>query len=202
METKQEKAKRLARIWIDSRKKAGKTQEYMANGLSVSTKTVQNWEKGITAPDLYMSSEWFDLLGINPLPYYLSFMYPELFENIAPEDSDEKLETALMSLIKKSTMTEKRQLLFLMAGSHGSSWYSLLQMFTAHCHTDLRSRVMAAQLILENYEMDKSTNRLVCPKNIQPDIDILREAVENGKKAVYNNKKGYTNMTHISKEKK
>ena len=200
METKQEKAKRLAKIWVESRKSAGKTQEYMVNGLSVTTKTVQNWEKGITAPDLYMSSEWFDLLGLNPLPYYLSFIYPDLFDNIAPEDSDAKLENALVSFIKQTTITEKRQLLFLMAGSHGSSWYSLLQMFTAHCHSSLRSRVTAAQMILENYEMDKSAKQLVCPKNIQPDTELLRKSIEQGKKAVRKNKKGYTNLKDINKE--
>ncbi len=193
-ETTREKAARFARIWSQSRAKGKKTQEFMAKGLGVSKKTVQNWEKGVTSPDLFSGSEWFRLLGLNPTPYYLSFLFPELFDNIHPSDEDEKLEQALILLIKNSTAAEKRELLYLMAGSHGSSWYSLLQMFTAHCHTNMRSRVNAARMILENYEMDQKAGTIVCPDNIRPDIELLKRAVDEGKKAVLNNKSGYTSI--------
>ena len=98
----------------------------MALGLGVSKKTVQNWEKGISTPDLFQGSEWFRILGLNPLPYYLAFLYPDLFGDISPSKSDEELDLALHRLIDQATPMEKRQLLFLMAGKHGSSWYALL----------------------------------------------------------------------------
>ena len=155
-ESKSDRNKRFARIWSLSRSDAGKTQEFMAAGLGVSKKTIQNWEKGVSAPDLYEGSEWFRVLGSNPMPYYLAFLYPWLFDGIKPEDGDEEIEQALMFLVKNMTTPEKRELLYLMAGRHGSPWYSLLQMFTAHCHCSLRSRVTAARTILENYEMDQA----------------------------------------------
>lgn len=185
---------RFAQIWATSRIDAGKTQDFMAKGLGVSKKTIQNWENGVTSPDFFMGSEWFRVLGLNPLPYYLSFVFPDLFADISPDDSDDSIEQALISLIQNSTATEKRELLYLMAGRHGSSWYSLLQMFTAHCHTSMRSRIGVAQNILDNYEIESATGQLVCPANILPDIEMLRSAVEESKKSVMVGNSGYTNV--------
>ena len=95
-ESKSERNKRFAKIWSLSRSDAGKTQEYMASGLGVSKKTIQNWEKGVSAPDLYEGSEWFRVLGSNPMPYYLAFLYPWLFDGITPEDDDQDIEQALL----------------------------------------------------------------------------------------------------------
>ena len=193
-DNKSDRVKRFAQIWSLSRADTGKTQEYMANGLGVSKKTIQNWDKGASAPDLFEGSEWFRVLGINPLPYYLAFLYPWMFDGIKPDDNDEEIEQALLFLVKNMTQLEKRQLLYLMAGRHGSPWYSLLQMFTAHCHSSLRSRVTAARTILENYEMDQVCGDLVCPDNVQPDMKMLHHAVEEGKQSVFNQLSGYTNI--------
>lgn len=193
-ESKAERSKRFARIWSLSRSDAGKTQEFMASGLGVSKKTIQNWEKGASSPDLFEGSEWFRVLGINPMPYYLAFLYPWLFDGIKPENDDTEIEQALMFLVKNMTTLEKREMLYLMAGRHGSPWYSLLQMFTAHCHCSLRSRVTAARAILENYEMDEACSNLVCPDNIRPDIKMLKHAVDEGKQSVFNQLSGYTNV--------
>lgn len=99
-ESKTERTRRFAQIWSLSRTDAGKTQEFMANGLGVSKKTIQNWEKGASSPDLFEGSEWFRVLGTNPLPYYLAFLYPWLFDGIKPETSDEEVENALLFLVK------------------------------------------------------------------------------------------------------
>ena len=194
-ESKSERNKRFAKIWSLSRSDAGKTQEYMASGLGVSKKTIQNWEKGVSAPDLYEGSEWFRVLGSNPMPYYLAFLYPWLFDGITPEDDDQDIEQTLLFLVKNMTAVEKREMLYLMAGRHGSPWYSLLQMFTAHCHTSMRSRVTASRVILENYEMEEKTGTLVCPQDIPPDLNVLRSAISQGKNAVQNGEVSYFDPT-------
>lgn len=193
-ETSQERANRFSKIWAISRADAGKTQEFMANGLGISKKTVQNWENGVTAPDLFMGSEWFRVLGRNPLPYYLSYLFPNLFGEIGPEEDDKGLCEALTALVQNLTVKEQRQLLFLMVGQHGSSWYSLLQFFTAHCHTSMQARFTAARLTAEFYEIDKALNQLVCPDDVLPDMDFLRNSVEEAKQAVISQSAGYTNV--------
>ncbi|MGM9615900.1 MAG: helix-turn-helix domain-containing protein [Oscillospiraceae bacterium] len=193
-ESRIERAERFAKIWWSSRAKAGKSQEVMALGLGVSKKTIQNWERGISSPSFFQSAEWFRILGLNPMEYYLAFLYPDQFGSIQPSSSDESIEETLMLLIKNTSPLEKRQLLFLMSGVHGSSWISLMQLFTAHCHTSMQARVAAARLILENYEMEEQTTGLVCPENVRPDMDILRQAVKEGKQAVLCHNSGYTTM--------
>lgn len=190
-ESRIERTQRFAKIWWQSRADAAKSQEFMALGLGVSKKTIQNWEKGISSPDLFQGSEWFRLLGLNPMPYYVSFLYPNLFKGFDPADNA-RIEEALLFLIQQSTQMEKRELLFLMTGAHGSSWYSLLQMFTAHCHTSMQARVSTARMVLENYEMEKATSQLVCPDNVQPDLALLENAIARGRRAVFLREKGYT----------
>lgn len=189
---KKERMERFAKIWWRSRTEAKKSQEYMALNMGVSKRTVQNWERGISSPDFFQSAEWFRILGQNPIHYYLEYLYPEMFETLSPENDDRDIGEKLLFLVENMTPVEKRQLLYLMAGNHGSSWYSLLQMFTAHCHTSMKSRVAAARVIAENYEMEAKSGDLVCLDNVMPDMDVLNYAIEQGKQAAKDRKTGYT----------
>lgn len=196
-ENKEERAERFSRIWWKSRMEAKKSQEYMALSLGVSKRTVQNWEKGRTFPDLFQSTEWFRVLGLNPLHYYLEYLYPDMFNKPQSKGDCEWLDRSLMDLVRNSTTLEKQQLLYMMSGAHGSSWYSLLQMFTAHCHTSMKSRVAAARIIAENYEMEMQSGDLVCAEEAAPDLRVLNYAISQGKQAVQDRKQGYTAQTEI-----
>lgn len=203
-----EQMTRLARIWKDSRMSRGKSQDYMASQLGVSKKTIQNWEKGTSIPDCLIAEQWFRILDTNPLPFYLAFKYPDYFTNaeeegeskksddvIAEEQKEnDKVNHALELVLERMTLQEKEQLLFILAGSHGSPRHSLLQMFTAHCHTTLKSRVAAARVVLDNYEMEEQTDVLVGIDAPMPNIELLRMAIEAGKQAVQRNEQSYTNF--------
>lgn len=190
-ETRAERAMRFSKIWWQSRADAKKSQEYMALGLGVSKKTIQNWEKGISSPDLFQWAEWFNLLGLNPTHYFLAFLYPNIFEIGIDKADDKAVEDVLIQMIKESSPKERRQLLYLMSGEHGSSWHALLQLFTAHCHTSMQSRAAAARLIADNYEIESDNNKLVCPDSAQPDMDALKEAIDLGKIAAKKSENGY-----------
>lgn len=198
-EQKVEQAIRFSKIWWKSRADARKSQEYMALGLGVSKKTIQNWEKGIAAPNLLQGIKWFELLGLNPLHYYLEFVYPWIFKEDGECDVDETIEKALIDIIKNSSTLEKRQLLYIMSGNHGSSWHALLQLFTAYCHTNMHSRATAARLITDNYEIGKINSKLVCPDDVQPDVNVLNQAVQMGKSAAMKNNNGYIIPTDDNK---
>ena len=189
-ESRIDRVKRFSKIWWQSRADAKKSQEYMALSLGVSKKTIQNWEKGTSSPDLFQGCEWFRVLGLNPMPYYLAFLYPDTFGTPQAFDNEDAVEKALILLIRQSSAEEKKELLFLMSGHHGSSWHSLLQMFTAHCHTSMRSRVTASRVILENYEMEEKTGTLVCPQDSPPDPNTLRSASSQGQNAGQNGEGG------------
>lgn len=190
-EARIDRVKRFSKIWWQSRADMQKSQEYMALSLGVSKKTIQNWEKGISAPDLFQGCEWFRALGLNPMPYYLAYLFPEAFGKANAFEDDQDVEQALTLLIQQCPPEEKRELLFIMSGHHGSSWHSLLQMFTAHCHTSMQARVTAAVAILENYEMDEERGALVCPEDIRPDLSVLRSAITQGKHAAQKGEASY-----------
>jgi hypothetical protein len=67
-------------------------------------------------------------------------------------------------------------------------------MLTAHNHTSMRSRVNAAQTILDSYEMESACGELVGKDNILPDKENLRVAINDGKNAVLNGQRGYTHI--------
>lgn len=186
-----ERAKRFSKIWWRSRADAGVSQEYVAIGVGVSRKTVQNWEKGISSPDLFQASEWFNVLGLNPLPYFLDFIFPQDVDGIKGNDEDKRIDEALKQLIEQLPAAGKRQLLYMLYGNHGSSPNAVLNLMNAHLQAPLKDRIVHATMIVENYELEKMLGNLVCPSNIQPDIKILRTSMENARTTVEKHRSGY-----------
>lgn len=186
-----ERAKRFSKIWWRSRADAGVSQEYVAIGVGVSRKTVQNWEKGISSPDLFQASEWFNVLGLNPLPYFLDFIFPQDVDGIKSKDEDKRIDEALKQLLEQLPAAGKRQLLYMLYGNHGSSPNAVLNLMNAHLQAPLKDRIVHAAMIVENYELEKMLGNLVCPSNIQPDIKMLRTSMENARTTVEKHRSGY-----------
>lgn len=192
IETKIDRAKKCALIWSKSRAEAGKSQEYMALGLGVSKKTIQNWEKGISAPNFIQSAEWFHLLRKNPMPYYLDFLYCRNPELLTEEQQNQRLDESLYMLISNLPIDEKRQLIYLLSCVHGSSSVSVLQLMTAHLQSPLRDRVSHTNIIIQDYELAKDLGELSNPELIQPDMQLLKHALAEGKESVLSGKQEYS----------
>ena len=184
-------SERFARIWRVSRNHAGVSQDAIAKKLGVSKKTVQNWEAGLSCPSQAMGFKWFSELGIQPLPYYLSVMYPG-FGDVPSEPSESDVDEYLMKLIRDVPSRTKRELLYLLSGYHGSSVVGIMEMMTAHLQTPLRDRVNIATSVAINYDFALKCNKVRCPSHIQPDMDILEMMIDKGKTAVM---EGYEEFT-------
>ena len=180
-----------ASIWRKSRADARMSQEYLANYIGVSRRTIQNWECGKSSPDFVQGAKWFEAMGINPLPYFLAYEYPEDFEGIKASDSDSKIEQALKTLLDDLPIEGKRQLLFLFYGCHGSSPRAVLNLLTAHLQTHMQDRVAVAENIMATYEIEEATGSIVCPDHIKPDVALVRNAINQAKKAATEGKSGY-----------
>lgn len=192
MEERTEKALKFANIHAQARSKARRSQEYMSLCLGVSKKTVSNWEKGISSPTFFQSLEWFKELNTNPFPYYMSVIYPQ--KNIHTKSNDEEIEAAFNDLMNSISTNDKRALLFLFYGEHGSSPHSVLQMILAHLHTPIASRLANAFLISHVYELNHQLENVICPENILPDMDDLKKSIEKAKCAVMNKENSYSNI--------
>ena len=197
-ESRGSRVARFAKIFISSRYECGKSQEFMAAELGVSRKTVQNWEKGLSSPSFFQATEWFRVLGLNPIPYYLEFIFPHMNLESQHELDSNEVSLALHENIDQLTDTERRQLLYLLTGRHGSSPSAVLHLLNAHLQTPIRDRFNAAHTIYQNYVIEKQMNNLVNPDDIQPDLDLLKHAIEEGRQAIYNGNTGYSSITRES----
>lgn len=189
-------SERFAEMWRKSRSDAGKSQEYMARALGVSKKTIQNWEDGTSSPSQLKGFEWFDVLGLQALPYYLRLLYPEQFNTITAESTDAEIEDAIITYVKAATPDLKRKLLYLLVGQHGSSATAIMEMMTAHLHTPLRSRLNVALSIKTNYEIAEKRGEIIRPDVVPADIEHLNFAIELAKEAIVRADESYSDLLH------
>lgn len=185
-------AEAFALMWQKSRHDAGKSQEYMAKALGVSRKTIQNWEDGTSCPNQMKGLEWFQVLGLQPLPYYLEVLYPSF--DMTMTDSCKDIEVELNTIIHDLPDRSKKELLYILSGAHGSSAISVIEMLTAHLHSPLIDRVNIAQCVLTNYEISHAHDADVCKEQVQPDTEMLRLAISRGKESVLNRQTHYSTL--------
>lgn len=185
-----EDRKRLSRMLMLSRAESGISQEKVALELGIARKTVQNWERGISAPTLPQAIQWFRVMNVAAMPYFLQFMFPEI-EGIAPKDDDKKIREKLMLLIETLPIEGVRQLMYLFYGNHGSSPRGVMNMVTAHLQTPLKDRYSHACTILNDYKLSSEKTQTTKPEHVQPDIPALETAIEQSREAIMQDQDSY-----------
>lgn len=195
MDIKQEQIdgrRRLSSIWGRTRTFVGKSQEQMADEMGVSRKTIQNWEKGASTPDLEQTFRWFRILGISPLVYLWEYLHPDM-KNINAKTEVEVLRKSLLNIVEELPEEGMRQLLYILYGDHGSSPRSILHLMNAYLQTPMKDRVTQAGIIVRNYEMARRKGDLTDTEHVQPDLELLHNAIDKGEEAFVRNDSGYIN---------
>lgn len=186
---------RFADMWKRSRADSGMSQAEVAKRLGVSKTTVQNWEAGFSCPDQIEGFAWFRALGLPPMPYYLSVIYPDDCDAIRHDRSEENVTKMLIDMIKNLPFDKKKKLLFWLSGEHGSSPFSVLELVIAHLLTPLQSRISTAHTIAMNYTIAKKKGRLSSTR-VHPNMEVLQKAIERATEATIGGNLGY-NVTDI-----
>lgn len=181
----------LSYLISQARIDGGKTQEQIAEIMGVSRSTIQNWEKGNSLPDLDEFGKLCEAAGVNPVPYVLQFYCPLEFEGITGRDEDLRIRNALKLLADNLPIRDCRGMLYVLYGNHGSSQTALIQMMIAHLQTPMANRVIDAKVVADHYEFAEKLGFIVNPENIQPDMNILRQAIKEATDAVFNKESGY-----------
>lgn len=198
----QMKKERLTELLCTSRARYGMTQEAMALELGVARKTIQNWEKGITFPDMIQTIQWFEALNMNPMSFIFQYRYPDRYGNQDPfqesHDSDEIRKT-LHDMIALLPEDGLKQLLYVYYGDHGSDPRGLINLLNAYLQTPLKDRLVLATAIMKNYELSKGSDNLISADGVQPDLDYLKHLSEMCEEAVYKDKKHYTSNYKVPK---
>lgn len=174
----------------EARNISGKSQEYMAYELGVARKTVQNWEKGSSEPSIGQAIAWFKALNISPLPYLFQFVHTDL-EHVSSASERNQLKAALVKLMQELPEEGIRQLLYLFYGKHGSSPRAVLNMVIAHLQTPMRDRVLQGTVIVKNYELASKKGCLTDKEHVQPNVELLHRAIEEGEAADLRDAKAY-----------
>lgn len=194
MISKVDVSERFAKLWRSSREDGHRSQEYMAKALGVSKKTVQNWESGLSSPSQIKGFEWFDVLGLNPLPYYMELIHPNDFMKDNYMMPDITIKNVLVAAIEALPLDVQRKCLYILCGAHGSSPVAMTELTMAYLQTPLHDRVAIAQAVAINYELAKATGAIRNPNEIQPDMNLLTDAIKKGKIAAIEGKNGYTSL--------
>lgn len=182
---------RFAHMLWKSRTDVGMSQEYMAEQVGVSKKTIWNWENGVSVPDLYQGIQWFNALNTNPMKYYYGYVFEEL-DGIDCTITDNEVDIALEKVLSVLTATEKRRLLFLLYGQHGSSPDAILNLVNAYLQCPIKDRIIQAATTLTTYRLEESMNAIVCPNNIKPNVETLDKAIVACANSVMNGGDGYS----------
>lgn len=185
---------RFAEMFLAARLAANMSQAQAAKAIGVSKTTIQAWENGTSSPSQRKGFEYFQQLGIQPLPYYLQIFYHTEFKNLKISSSDKEMDEALIAVIRDLPIETKKKILYVIYGDHGSSPAAVLDLIVAHLHTPLIARVGVAEMVRTNFELAQKLGRLVSPKNIMPDMDLLDISIKRAKAAVENRHKHYTTI--------
>ena len=145
-ESRAERAKKFAAMHAEARLHVGKSQDFMAAKLKVSTNTVKNWEKGVSSPDFFESLRWFEVLNTNPLPSYLAYISPYKTSNLKDDDTF-KVKESFRALNDELPPATKQALIYMFKGHHGGSSTTVMQLLLAYLHLPLKTRIIPAMSI-------------------------------------------------------
>lgn len=180
----------FAKIFSNSRYRAGVSQETMAAELCVSRKTIQNWENGVSSPSAFQLTEWFRVLNMNPTPYLFDYLNSEIrSDNTLTKE--EKLQETFEKTMNELTVFQKRCTLYLLTGTYQGDPYAIQQLFVAYAHLPMQCRFSIANQICEMYKLCESANSLKDTQYVMPDIDALEKAIKAGRIAAINGNDWY-----------
>ena len=168
---------KFAEMHMNARVSAGVSQEDMAMELGVTRNTIKNWEKGISMPSFFQSLEWFRVLNINPYPEYLPFVSLFRKQNQVSAGKEESINRQFRVLAEKLSVDEKRAVLFLFYGNHGSAPFAVVQLFLAYFHMPLRKRLISGVTIAHMYRLESELDNIVCKDTLLPDKEVLEAGI-------------------------
>lgn len=183
-------ADKVADILKQSRYKSGRTQDYVADALGLTRKTIQNWENAKSMPDVAQLYGWFNAIQVPPHPYVLKLLYPDV--DSSNFDNESEMDTALLKLAQDLPCHAKKKLLFILEGSHGSSPVSVIDMMVANLQTPLRDRLGVCQTIISNYEIAEELDVLTDKCNARPSVSNLKNALQSAIVAVKKRQNSYS----------
>ena len=188
-----EMSDRCGELLAMSRTQAKLSRSKMSREIGVSESTIKAWEVGEGSPTLPVLVEWFRITGCNPFRYMLDFFWPEYFQNLTYECSEDKIRQAIQFYISNvAYKSEIEKLHYLVFNDFGGDWKGILDMISAHASVSLNSRYRIAEIILTSYELSVANNTARVLTDIKLNRNLLMYAINEAKSAIMIHKNGYS----------
>lgn len=192
MLTRMELADSFADMLCETRNIAGKTQREMAKAMGKSIGTIQNWESGISTPDVIDLVFWFHTVGLNPMHYIFRALHPDY----PPINNVDGMREKMVKYVAETMTDWAIQLMFFnITASHGSSAIQQQNMLAMNNLTSMESRARVARMVLDNYRMEERLGKLISHDKVTVSPESLKNALNAGIDAVADGKSGYVGIT-------
>lgn len=173
---------RIGEAIVHARKRAGLSQQELADLLGRDKRTLQKWEKGEIKIALEDFFEVFVVLQLPVSPYAKWIRHPELFphglEDMEHFSLDSKRAALADYYTTQASPLEIEQLYFILFGDHGSNYYGICQQCIANLQTPLRDRKRISGQVIDNYLEAQSAGTLTAPDGPQPNMALLQACYE------------------------
>lgn len=177
--------KQIKSVLNESFGASGKTKEQIAAELNVTEKTIKNWLSGRSQPNAQQFLDWFPACGLNPIPYVYNYYFPT-HTTIRPSTEDKRVRDAFNNMIKLLTTRQMRIIMFAMK-QKSSDVLPLFELFLCYLQNGQFNRIINASDVVTAYELSGPYEK----DAIQPDINIIKNAINNAKEAYKHGHKGY-----------
>lgn len=188
--TRLEKRKRIAELISEARNKHSVTQMQIAELLGVSIRTVQSWEYGESSVPFEMVIDWFTILNEPLAPSLKRYLFGTPYKS-TKKNREQLIEEAI-GYINNMTNHEIECFDYIFSGVHGSSPMAYLQKTVCDLQSPIGNRLATCVLISTNYQGALMRGELTNPDSVQPNLDVLNDAITKATEAFHAKENSYT----------
>lgn len=185
MVSEREANERIGRLISRWRSEAGFTQTELGEKIGLSRRQIQNMESGEANFKYYHLMLIAEACGKDIGVRLIDI------DEIWKSDDEKTLYYGLKQRIKRFSTDMIKAIHFIFYVNHGSDLRAFTQLCVAYLNLPMRDKQRIAGNIISDYENAAHIGELTCPNEYQPDMHLIKEAQEKGRKAYLKNEPTY-----------
>lgn len=179
-----------AKVLREAFNASGMTQAEVAKRMRIDKRTIQNWLAGNSGPGMDELRSYFYALGVPADSYMSSFFHRGIYDDVK-NASENEIRDCACNLMRTRPLDEVRIINMIFLGRHGRSVRALLHLVCVYLHSSLEQCSAICSQILTVALINQKRGADNCPDEIQPDIELVRNALSAATDATADGKSGY-----------
>jgi transcriptional regulator with XRE-family HTH domain len=177
--------KRYGKMMQFAREETGRSRNFMADSLDVTTKTIWSWENGYSYPNAKQLFDWFKVLGSDIQIYMNCYFTTDGKHEVS---NDKEITKELHKMIDSYKPRRRELLHYILCGKHGADMDALMNLEVAYLQTTWKDRIVQSAMILSNYRMNKERRQ----QKVEPNTDLISESIKSCAESYINDRAGYS----------